>query len=214
MTDSWQYGPADTEPRHFPWPPAEGGDGFGAFGQTWKAATFEPTRFFGRLPRDGGTGAALLYYLIVGILTAGASLFWDTFLPTLGLADDPLPDIGVQPVIAFLLSPVILLLGIALAAGFTHLVLLVVGGARHGFQTSLRTFAYAYSPMIFGIVPVIGTFVGVIWMLGLAIIGLREAHETVTWKPALAVLFPFFLFLAAFLLAVMALIATAAELLA
>jgi hypothetical protein len=55
-------------------------------------------------------------------------------------------------------------------------MLLILRGATHGIGTTVRVFCYAYSPMIFGVVPVLGGLVGGIWMLVIAIIGLGAAH--------------------------------------
>lgn len=213
MTESWRYDQVDA-PGRFPWPPSEDGSILGSLGETWKSATFAPGDFFSRIPRDGGTGAAVLYYLAIGILVAGASLFWDTIGGGAGLDDETLAEMGAaaQPAVRFLLSPLILLVALALTSGVVHLVLLLLRGTQHRFDTSVRVFCYAYSPMLFGVVPVVGAIVGALWMLGLAIIGLKEAHETVTWKPALAVLLPFFLFLGAALIALATIIATGAVL--
>jgi hypothetical protein len=207
MTESWRYDEVDA-PTGFPWPPPDDGSVLGSFGEAWKSATFDPAGFFRRIPRDGGTGAALVYYLAIGILVAGANLFWESLGG--GAGDETLaePDLFIQPVVGFLLSPLILLMALVLTAGVVHLILLLLRGAEHRFDTSVRVFCYAYSPMLFGVVPLVGTIVGSIWMLGLAIIGLREAHQTETWKPAVAVLLPFLLFVVAAGIA-LALLATA-----
>lgn len=203
MTDSWQYGEAAAPVTgdRFPWPPAEGESITGAFGAMWRGATLDPAATFRRTPRTGGIGAAVLYYLIIGILVAGASLFWEMtsiltlpagFEEELGAALDA-PTI--QPVVGFLLSPLVLLGALLLSAGVTHVLLLMVGGARHGFGTTVRVFCYAYSPQIFAVIPILGGIVGTIWMLVVAIIGLREAHETDGWRAGVAVLTPFVLML-------------------
>jgi hypothetical protein len=195
MTEIWRHDEVDA-PVAFPWPPPEDGPILGAFGETWKRASLEPAAFFSRMPRAGGMGAALIYYLAIGMLVAGATFFWQSLG---GAAFQPAafeelgPGAGDNPLVSFLLSPVFLLLGLALAGGVTHVMLLIVGGATHGFATTLRVFCYAYSPQILGVIPLAGTVVGTIWMLVVAIIGLRTAHETDTWRPVLAVLLPFLL---------------------
>lgn len=167
-----------------------------AFGATWKSATFDPGRFFADTPRDDGLGAAVVYYLVIGILLAGASLFWDSMAMFAGgLGQDPLAaELGIQsvsPLVRFLLAPAVLLFALFAGAGIVHVLLLIFDGADHGFGTTVRVFCYAYSPAIFGVVPILGTVVGSIWSVVLAIIGLREAHEAAAWKPAVAVLVPF-----------------------
>lgn len=215
--ESWNYGEA-AEPARFPWPPAQDGGILAAFGDTWRGATFDPAAFFRRMPEQASPAPAILYYLVLGILLAGVSLFWDvTGIFTAAAGDERVAQelgIGaVDPIVGFLLSPLVLLFGLALSAGVTHLILLLFGGARSGFGATVRVFCYAYSPMAFGIVPLLGTVVGMIWMVVLSIIGLREAHRIEQWKAVLAVLLPFFLFLGFLVFAMLVLFAAGAALL-
>lgn len=224
MTESWEYGAApdggdvgEAEAgRGFPWPPAENESILGSFAETWKRATFAPGTFFDRVPRTDGTGAALLYYMALVLVVAGASLFWDS----LGMFRAPLDDttLGTEltplsPVVGFLLTPAILLFMLFVSAAITHGILSLVNGGRHGFGTTLRVFCYAYSPGLFGIVPILGGIVGSAWMVVLLIIGLRDAHATEGWKPAVAVLLPFLLLLALMTLAILMVAAAGAALL-
>jgi hypothetical protein len=210
MSETWEFGDESqpTSEPSFPWPPHEGAPILAAFGATWKGATFDPGRFFRSTPRERGTGAAILYYLAIGFLVAGATLFWDS-IPSLTGGDmveqswtSELGYGAFSPLVRFLLAPMFLLGGLFLSAGVVHVLLLMFGGATHGFGTTVRVFCYANSPTIFGIVPLVGTLVGAIWSLVVSIIGLREAHETDGWKAVLAVLIPlvisvvFFMFVA------------------
>jgi hypothetical protein len=214
MTEIFRHDDDTAEPP-FPWPPPRDEPVLAAFGQTWKEASFDPGRFFRRLPRTGGTGPAVLYYLVIGILVAGASLFWDVVRAPAGEEYDRMAELGVQfdPLVVFLLSPLILLLALGIAAGVTHFMLLILRGANRPFNTTIRVFAFAYSPMIFGVVPLIGTLVGTLWMLVIAITGLAAAHETPAWKPVLAVLLPFLMLVTALIFAVLALVAAGAAIL-
>ncbi|MDX1673907.1 MAG: YIP1 family protein [Longimicrobiales bacterium] len=195
MTESWEFGDdPEMTPQGFPWPPPEDGPILPAFAAAWKGATFDPGRFFAGTPRDRGTGPALLYYLSIGILVAGATLFWDSLPFYAGSAmSESWADLGygtVSPLVRFLLAPAFLLAGLFLSSGVVHVLLLIFSGAEHGYGTTLRVFCYANSPTLFGIVPIVGTLVGAVWSLAISIIGLREAHETDGWKAALAVLIP------------------------
>lgn len=230
MSERWEYGDVAAgeaneaageatgeraRVERFPWPPPEDGSALGAFGETWKSATFEPTRFFRRLPREGGTGAALLYYLVLVVVVAGASLFWESLsLFTRGMEDSPLAaEMGLEamsPLVVFLLTPVLLMGMLFVSAAITHGLLSLFDGGRHGFGTTVRAFCYAYSPGLFGIVPLLGGLVGSVWMIVLLIIGLREAHEADGWKPAVAVLLPFVLFLGLLVLAFVVMLAAGA----
>lgn len=198
MTETWEYAEDDgpIPDRGFPWPPPEDGPILPAFGATWKGATFDPGAFFAETPREGGTGAAIVYYLAVGMLVAGAALFWDSmaFFGTSAAGSSMAAELGMQPLsplVRFLLAPALLMAALGISAGVVHVLLLIFDGASHGFGTTVRVFSYAYSPAIFGVVPIVGPLVGSVWAVVLAIIGLREAHETPAWKPVVAVLVPF-----------------------
>lgn len=217
MTETWEYGEVAEEerPGRFPWPPGEDDSVLARFGETWRSATFDPGRFFARVPRDGGTGAALLYYLVVGVLVAGATLFWDALsLQTGTFSQSGLAaELGVQavsPVVRFFFAPLVLLVTLFVGAAVSHMILSLFDGTRHGFGTTVRVFAYAYSPGLFGVIPLLGGLVGSFWMLVLLIIGLREAQDTAGWKAAVAVLLPFVLLLGLFMVALLMLAAAGA----
>lgn len=173
----------------------------GAFAATWRDATFDPARFFRAMPREAGSGAPIVYYLMLGVLTAGIQLFWDTVLTAAGWQATPpwAAELGIQGawlnVIGFLLSPVLLILMLLLTAGVVHLLLMLFGGARGGFDRTLQVFSYAYSPQVFLVVPYLGAVVAFFWMTVISIIGLREAHQAETWRAVLAVLLPMGVFL-------------------
>lgn len=216
MSEVWDHVDVASEGR-FPWPPPEGGSIVAALGQTWKSATFDPAAFFRDVPGDRGTGAALLYYLGLGIVVAGATLFWRTLDFYAGrMASDSLAaELGIHalnPLVGFLLSPAILLASLALSAGIVHVLLLLFSGGDRGFGTTVRVFCYAYSPMLFAVVPLIGALIGSVWMVVLLVVGLREAHRADGWKPLLAVLLPFFVLVILVFLALVLLVAAASTL--
>ena len=179
----------------FPWPPAPGESTVTAWGRTWRGASLEPRRFFAALPPGGSIGAAVLYYLTVGIPVAGASLFWSMLRDALGMERraslGALDGLGAwAPLVDFLLSPVLLLFSLFVAAGVTHLMLKIFGAASRDYGTTTRVFAFAYSPQILGVIPWVGTLAGFVWMVVVSVIGLREAHDTSTARAAAAVLIP------------------------
>lgn len=180
----------------FPWPPRDGESAIAAFFRTWQRSTFDPTRFFRALPVPGRVPPDLIYFLIVSVVVAGINLFWqslaNTLLYVLGLdasGAEAAPEF-MMPLIQFLLTPLFAVIGLVIGAGVHHLFLLIFGGARRGFQTTMRVVAFTASPAIFAIIPIFGGLIGAVWAIVLAIIGLREAHRTDGWRAALAVLVP------------------------
>jgi hypothetical protein len=199
-------------PLHFPWPPAEGASVLDAWIRTWSGASLRPSRFFAAMPAEGSPGAAIIYYLSIGIPVAGAQLFWQMIGGALGIGDPPAADAaGWSPLVDFLLSPLLLLLSLFLAAGVTHVLLKLFGAAGGNYGRTIRVFAYAYSPNLLGVIPWAGTIVGFAWMVVVAIVGLRTAHGTTTGRAAAAVLVP--VSFALFLMMIALLIARAGGLL-
>jgi hypothetical protein len=197
VIDSEFQAEPSSQPPDFPWPPRADDSAIEALATTWRESVFQPASFFRRMPRESQIGWVLLYYLMIGVVVAGISLFWQMLLgPSLidrWLWPDPAPE--GNPVVDFLLSPVWLLIGLYAAAGGVHLMLLLVRGARHGFGPTLRVFCFASGPQLFSVVPYIGPAVGGVWSLVITVIGLREAHETTTGKAAAAILIPLVLLL-------------------
>ncbi len=190
----------------FPWPPPENESVLEALVRTWKESVFEPKSFFARMPREFGFGWVIVYYLIIGVLSAGISLFWEMVLGPSVLERWVAQD-GLQPsnpVVDFLLSPLWLMIALYVVAGIMHVCLLMVRGARHGFGATARVIAYCGGPQLFSIVPFVGPVVGAIWSLVITVIGFREAHETTTGRAIAALAIPFAFLLLLTLLALMA----------
>jgi hypothetical protein len=72
-----------------------------------------------------------------------------------------------------------------------HLFLMIAGGAKAGFEATFRVVSYSVSPFLFMVIPYCGMPIMMLWALTLAMIGLRDAHETTGGKATAAVLFPF-----------------------
>jgi hypothetical protein len=184
---------SDTPPD-FPWPPRENESLLDAAAMTWKESVFHPTSFFRRMPRESSLGWALGYYLVMGIIGAGLSLFWRMVFGR-SILDRLYPDAASDSAfVDFLLSPILLLAGLYLAAGVIHLFLVIFQGRKYPFGTTLRVGCYSEGPQLFYIVPFLGPVVGGIWILVLWVIGVREAHETTTGKALASILVPMFLF--------------------
>ncbi len=108
------------------------------------------------------------------------------------LADD-LDEIIKGPLysfIAFLFSPVTVAILVFLKAGLIHLVLMLVGGNKLGFEATFRVAAYGEAASILAMLPFCGVFLGVMWSLFITIVGLYSIHETDPWRAVLAVVAP------------------------
>lgn len=196
------------------WPPPPGVPLLDAVTHAWKESVFAPRRFFPQLGRGQSLAPSLWYYIAVGLIVSGIGLFWQMVFPAAQpsyllarMSGTPMPE--THPLQDFLLAPLVLMLSLFITAGVVHVMLLMLGGAKNGFATTIRVFCHAYGAQLAAILPFVGGVIGGIWMLALALIGLREAHDTTTARAAVAVLLPAFLLILFGILAALMLMAGA-----
>lgn len=170
----------------------------GAFFQRWidtaKTILLDPMNGFSNVRRQGGIGAPLTY-LAVG---AAPAIVVSLLFQMLGIGGSMMGgDTGAAAVGGAMLI-VFLLVGIVIAfvmffviTGIIHLVLSLLGGARHGFEATFRTLAYSYgSTAPIGMVPICGAPIAGIWALVCAVMGLANMQETTPVKAAVAIFAP------------------------
>lgn len=198
----------------FPWPPPADESPLVALFRTWRESVFDPSRFFRAMPTTGSILPALLYYLIVGVVVAGFSLYWTTVFRALGLSPGAAAASALDawsPLLGFLFAPLFLILGLVITFAFVHVSLWLLRGANRGAGTTFRVLCYAYGPYIFAVVPLLGAPVAFVWTIVIAVIGLREAHRTDGWRAGLAILLPFILLFALIVFGVVMAVLTLAQ---
>lgn len=173
---------------------------FAALWETWKEACFSPNTFFEKVGRSEDLNAPLLFAVICG--SVGIIVQQALSLALQGVIAGLLPSqqrggamfgIGVNAAVSvgfMVLAPLWVLLGLIIGTAIVHVGLMIFGGAKKGFNMTLRTMAYASAAQAFGVIPFCGAYIGGIWTLVLEIIGLAKAHETDTWRAVLAVFLP------------------------
>jgi hypothetical protein len=62
--------------------------------------------------------------------------------------------------------------------------------SRSGFEGTLKVVAYSQVGGLAGIVPVVGSLIGVLWILVLEVIGFAFVHRTTQGRALLAILIP------------------------
>jgi hypothetical protein len=189
-----------------PMPPSGGRTGPaweqpGSFFQRWldtaKSILLDPKGGFSNVRRTGGLGAPLSFYA-VGSLPAILALVVFQLIglggSMMGGGDSagPAALIGGAGIIIFLVILVVMfVVGFFVGTGVVHLVLSLLGGAKHGYEATARTFAYAYgSSAPINLVPFCGGFIAGIWGLVCAIMGLADMQETTPVKAAIAIFTP------------------------
>jgi hypothetical protein len=178
--------------------------GFGAgLTETTQQVLTKPESFFRRLSVTGGIADPLLYGLIVSYIgLVAASVYNMVFHATFGSAfatfgDRPelarfMPYLqgGVGLVGNLIMGPVFIVVGLFVWSGILHLLLLLLGGGGRGFEATFRVLAYTAASNLIQIVPVCGGFIGGVYGIVLAIIGLSAVHGDSKGKTAVAVLAP------------------------
>jgi hypothetical protein len=119
--------------------------------------------------------AAVLTYLWIALFTG------------MGLAG--LVGLFFVASILFVLGVIFIPISLAIWSGILHLCLLLVGGAREGYQATFRVVSYSSVTSVFNAIPIVGSLAS-LWGLVLTVIGLREIHKTTTGKALGALAIP------------------------
>jgi len=184
---------------------------FASYLETFKLVGTQPADFFRRVRIDQA-GSALLFgvigatignwaSLVFGALTRAATIgqlqariselppeaakFMEQFASTIESLTSP-----AATLVQMALAPLLSLIGIYLAAGLAHLVLMLFKGAGRGFDATLTVTAYASGLYLVMAVPQCGGIIALVWYLAVLIIGLGEAQRCGPGKSALAVFAP------------------------
>ena len=119
--------------------------------------------------------------LILGTFGSVLSVFWQSVF-TFGEAQP------LSPILMIFLAPFGVLIGLYVGAGIIHLFLIIVRGAKGGFTATFRVAGYSYASYIFMAIPVLGSYVAIIWMLVVQIAGLAATHGVTRWRVAASLL--------------------------
>jgi hypothetical protein len=152
----------------------------------WRIVT-KPTEFFSTIPRRGNMLAPLVFAMICleisTILGEGVRLrLTDTGIEY--------PDGFLTLLAVLILVPVLTPIVLFLIAGALHLLVMLIAGSRNsGFGGTFRVIAYAYVTSLVYWLPLIGWVLS-LYSIYLAIVGIREVHNTSTGKATVMVLTP------------------------
>jgi len=180
---------------------------FNALVETTRQVLAEPGAFFRAMPTSGGMGSPLLYAVVIGwVGLAAASFYQAIFYSVVGsrwaaFGEDS-PEVAaflglVQGWAGFaaqiVFGGVFVVIGVFVAAGIFHLLLLLLGGARQDFEATFRVVAFSQATSLLLLVPFCGQIVAGVWgfwTLVLYVLGLAQAHQCGHGKAAAAVLLP------------------------
>jgi len=164
-----------------------------------------PDEAFSRVGR-AGLGRPFFYAVLMAWFeTAIFVAYWFVFqfpFVALGLPelDEALAEAavgtGLMVVIAmglFLFIPFLVAIGLAIHTCILHLMLLIIGEGRGGFDTTLRALCYAHTADLANALPLCGGLISLVWFVALQIVGIARCHNCSYGKAALAVFLPILL---------------------
>lgn len=177
-------------------------DPVGSFINTARSVLLNPVEFFRGIRRQGDFVNPAVYAVIVAVITALLGGILGLILSPLFAG--PGQSAGqafagglVGLIVGLILTPIFTIIGLLIGAGIWHLlVLLLVRPSNAGFEATFRVACYAYTPNLVSFlspIPILGqiiALVAIIYGIVLAVLGIREAHNTTTGKAALVVLIP------------------------
>jgi hypothetical protein len=163
-----------------------------AFWRTSKSILFRPSAIFSALNYDAGIRSSLVYLLIYGSLGQIIGRYWTTLLGIhYGILESNALENTLRFAFTILLTPVLFLALIFVAAGLVHLVLRILLETRRPFSTTFQVMAYASgATSIVNVIPFLGRIVMPLWALVLYFVGLSKAHHTSKVRVFFALLLP------------------------
>ncbi|MFH1955099.1 MAG: YIP1 family protein [Pseudomonadota bacterium] len=162
---------------------------------TFKNTLFSPSTFFKGLSVKAGIREPLAFGLLIGAVGNMFGLFWPVMMLSGGLF--PFGEAffahltaGLIFLILVVVVPVCVMLSMFVYSGILHLLFLIVRGGKNGFEATFRVVAYSQAAQAWGMIPVVGSWVGGIWQLIVQVIGLREIHGISYLRVFMAFLLP------------------------
>ena len=183
-----------------PWEdPAQTGF-FDRFVETVKLLATAPAEAFARMPTVGGIGKPLTFAIIVGWIGIAVYALWMLLFGGMSLPfmdQSQLGEAGAMfglstgfTIMLIVLAPIFVIIGVFIQAAILHLMLMLVGGANHGFEATTRVCSYTQAAQLAQIIPFCGGLVSAVWSIIMLIVGLSTAHGITRGKAALAVILP------------------------
>jgi hypothetical protein len=166
-----------------------------SFADVVRQVVLQPVGFFAGLPRRGSLLNPLLFALICteiaaivgGILRlAGVG---GAFVTGYGFQVPPNQGFG-EFIGSVVLAPIGGVIGVFVVAVIAHLLVrLVVGAMNAGFGATFRVVAYTSVTSLVSWIPFVGGLLA-LYGIYLAVVGIREMHNTTTGKALVVVLLP------------------------
>ena len=199
--------PNDSKRAGLPWDIKQSGE---RFTQTARMIILSPNDAFARMKRTGDSLHCLMYATLGSIVGGAATAFYQFLFymcivliaATRAEGENAGERIGFA-ILALFIQLGLQLVGIVIgsflngfvgtfiAAGIFHVLLMITGGARYGYGTTLRVVCYAVGVAgVVNLVPCLGGLLSIVVTAVSMITGMTRSHETDGWRAALAYFLP------------------------
>ena len=186
--DDANEGPREAETDPIPWERLDAYGFLPGLFLTLRLILARPVEFFSAMPPGRPKGKALVFNLLISEFLLVIDFMWSLFGLRAKLGDpghaDAMGLFASTPSVAFLVAlllvPLALSVGIYLDAWLTYLLLLLFRSARKGFNETFRVLCYSAAPTVLSAVPVAGQILSpviLVWYMALQAIGLKKVHE-------------------------------------
>jgi hypothetical protein len=166
-----------------------------SFADVVRQVVLEPVGFFARLPRRG----SLLNPLVFALICTEIAAILGGILSLAGVGGAFVTGYGFQVpqnqgfgefIGSVVLAPIGGVIGVFVVAVIAHLLVrLVVGATNAGFGATFRVVAYTSVTSLVSWIPFVGGLLG-LYGIYLAVVGIREMHNTTTGKALVVVVLP------------------------
>ncbi|MBF0273633.1 MAG: YIP1 family protein [Nitrospinae bacterium] len=171
----------------------DGSNKFKSFFEAVTTILMSPGLFFGKLSLDNGLAYPLIFGIIIYFINSIGGSAVHLFEFILILLTDPTSSSSaslisalVTPLITVFLAPVTLLV----SAIIYHLIFKLFKYDFNGFEATVRLVCYSSAPLIIGILPFCGSFIGFIWSAIAMVVGMQIVCRMTTGWAILIYLIP------------------------
>ncbi|TPW12333.1 MAG: hypothetical protein FD129_1484 [bacterium] len=190
--------PPPTPPPVAPFPWEEPGRSIGsALFETIRLIVTSPSEAFARMPLNSELLRPVLFALIVGMIGVVAQTVYETLfsavftrlLPMFADKSDAMFG-AVGGVIGLFFAPFFIPLFLAIGAGITHLMLMLLGGGRQGWTATFRVASYSMVSSLFMLIPIAGGLLNFVASLIFQTHGLAVVHGMSRGRAFVALFLP------------------------
>jgi hypothetical protein len=179
-----QAGVSDAGRKGLPWERSADMD---SFQDTAMQILGEPANAFMQMRRTGGIMNSLAFWIIAYIIGQTVNTVYSAILQAIILAGNNAPGeayaalaigAGLSLVFGIILSLILAPIFALIGAAIWHVVLLVFGCARGGFEATFRALCFVGgAAVLLNIIPIVGFLIAVFYAIALLIHAFTHAHE-------------------------------------